>query len=85
MVYQPKNGEAALRAYSSISTLPSPSLALSFKVPGSRKEGDTRVHGPLADPEVVIDPFLYAGRLFEAVCIHTGTISGEMSARVIRP
>ena len=50
-------------------------LTLALKVPRGAEDGDGLVHGPLADPEVVVDPFLEAGGLGEGVGFYAGAVS----------
>jgi hypothetical protein len=58
------------------------SLTLALKVRRGGENGDTLVHGPFADPEVVIDPFLQARCLCELFWLNTGTVPSPEGERV---
>lgn len=53
-----------------------------FKVGRGGEHGDALVHGPFADPEVVIDPFLQAGCFCELFRLNTGTVPSSEEERV---
>tara|TARA_R110002003_G_scaffold73_5_gene6838 strand:+ start:6188 stop:6385 length:198 start_codon:yes stop_codon:yes gene_type:complete len=55
--------------------LPCALLSLALKVRTRREEGHALIHDRLADPEVVVDPLLDAGRFAELVGLYTGTVS----------
>ena len=50
-------------------------LSLALEICARGEESHARIHDGLADPEVVIDPLLDAGRLAELVWLYTGTVS----------
>jgi hypothetical protein len=54
-------------------------LSFPLKVRARRKEGHALVHDRLADPEVVVDPFLHARCLGEGFGFYTGTVSTRVS------
>jgi hypothetical protein len=54
-------------------------LSLPLKVRARRKESHALVHDRLADPEVVVDPFLHTGCLGEGFGFYTGTVSTRVS------
>ena len=63
---------------------------LSLKVGRRGEDGDALVHDALADPEVVIDPFLDAGLFRKVLRFYTGSVRsprgerGNVSATVHR-
>jgi hypothetical protein len=59
-----------------------PSLTLALKVRRGGEDGDALVHGPLADPQVVIDPFLQTRCFCELFWLNTGTVPSPEGERV---
>jgi hypothetical protein len=47
-------------------------LSLALKVRRGRHDGHALVHGPFADPEVVLEPFLEVGRFGKLIWFYAG-------------
>lgn len=54
-------------------------LSLPFKVRTRSKKRDALIHDRLADPKVVVDPFLDAGGFGELIGFYAGTVSTRVS------
>lgn len=54
-------------------------LSLALKVRTRREKGNALIHDRLADPEVVVNPFLDTGCFAELVGLYTGTVSQALA------